>query len=174
MMPLGRAKRPHTTIANCARISTRRATHNGQDRQHPADPESPNTRSACWSVRLRAHRDRCGTGPSESHEACRKGPMHAPVSTPMHVHSWQSREATRAWRPWGERNVRPPHSVSMQPCVGFKQHSNNYNRRVSLMTVGETDRRGDLVEELVVGAGRGYLCGVPESKDAPLPRVVEL
>ena len=71
--------------------------------------------------------------------------MHAPVSTPMHVHSWQSREATRAWRPWGERNVRPPHSVSMQPCVGFKQHSNNYNRRVSLMTVGETDHRGDLV-----------------------------
>ena len=70
--------------------------------------------------------------------------MHAPVSTPMHImhiHSWQSREATRAWRPWGERNVHtrsPERKLARKaPCI----------RKIStlLMTVGETDRRGELV-----------------------------
>ena len=102
---------------------------------HPAYTESPNARSACWSVPWSAHKERCRAGPSEFPEAYRKGPMHAPVSTPMHVmdvHSWHSCEAMRAWRPWGERNVHtitrklarkalcihPMRQALGRPCIG--------------------------------------------------------
>ena len=66
---------------------------------------------------------------------------HACPSLVIHVHSWQSREATRTWRPRGKQNVhtRSPNRelARKAPCM----------REISslLTTVGETDRRGELV-----------------------------
>ena len=145
--PLRRAKRKHT-IVNCARISIQPDHSHRIESETPCLSESSNARSACWSVRWSAHRERCGAGPSEFQEAYRKGPIHAPVSTSMHVmlvHSWQSHEATRAWRPWGGQNVhtRSPNRelARKTPCM----------REISslLMTVGETDRRGELVQQML-------------------------
>ena len=98
-----------------AYLSSRNA-NTGSDRQHTAYPESPNTRSACWSVRRSAHRERCGAGPSEFPEACRKGPMHAPVSTPRtFIHDSRVRPRAHNENDPGPAGARRPRCPTARP-----------------------------------------------------------
>ena len=116
--PLRYAKRSHT-IAKCARISIQSGRSHRIASATPCLSESPNARSACWSVRWSAHRERCGAGPSEFQEACRKGPMHTPheAGTGLSLH-----KASTCMPCMHVKGI--PSSCSH--AWGFKHYSNNY------------------------------------------------